>query len=309
MKRVGTLLGPHVESFFVEHLVRHKRCSPQTVASMRDSFRLLLEFLRERTGTEPAALRITDMDVSAVLAFLEHVEEHRGNSVRSRNIRLSAIRSFFRVVALRDPESLGLTTRILAIPMKRQDKKLVGYLTREEMDAILATPDRTQWLGRRDYALLLTLYNTGARVSEMTSLKREQVRFGAKTYIELLGKGRKERPVPLWPHTVHVLESWFGELKGPSVFPNARGREMARDGVEYILHGAVQAAMEKCPSLLGKRVSPHSLRHASAYYTTFQSSFILKVIALDWAQSTAVYGRDGPLPPGSAQLARAGPLA
>jgi integrase/recombinase XerD len=164
MKPHVALIGPHLQAFFSEHLCNHKRASPQTIASCRDTFRLLLQFLKKTTGIEPAAMEIADMDAPAVLAFLDNLEQQRGNSVRSRNIRLAAIRSFFRLIALRDPDSVGIATRILAIPVKREDKKLVGYLTREEVDAILAVPDRTQWSGRRDHALLLTMYNSGARV-------------------------------------------------------------------------------------------------------------------------------------------------
>jgi integrase/recombinase XerD len=237
MKTAALSLGPHLQAFFTEHLTRHKLVSSQTLASVRDSFRLLLEFLRIRTGIEPAALQVTDVNASAILAFLDHLEQHRGNSVRSRNVRLSAIRTFFRYLALRDPDRLGQITQVMAIPVKRQEKKLIGALTREEMDALLAVPDRSTWTGRRDHALLLTMYNTGARVSEMTGLRTHQVHFGATTYIELHGKGRKERTVPLWPHTGHVLDSWFREVSKPSgavAFPNARGHQMARDGVEYV---------------------------------------------------------------------------
>ena len=166
----------------------------------------MLTFLRDQTGVEPSALRIADVDAPAVLSFLTYLEQQRGNSVRSRNIRFSAIRSFFRLVALRDPDSLGIVTRVLAIPMKREDHKLIGYLTRTEIQALLAAPDRSTWSGRRDHALLLTLYNSGARVSEVTTLKRAQVCFGASTFVQLLGKGRKERTVPLWPDTAQVLK-------------------------------------------------------------------------------------------------------
>jgi integrase/recombinase XerD len=235
MKSEAPLLGPYLQSFFTEHLTQHKRASQQTIASLRDSFRLLLEFLRTHTGSEPATLRITDLNAIRVLAFLDHLEESRSNSVRSRNLRLSAIRTFFRYLALRDPDRLGQITQVMAIPVKRQNKKLIGSLTRDEVEAILAAPDRSVWIGRRDYALLLTMYNSGARVSEMTTLMREQVRFGATTYLQLHGKGRKERTVPLWPHTARVLETWFRELVntcGNVAFPNARGHQMARDGVE-----------------------------------------------------------------------------
>jgi integrase/recombinase XerD len=202
--------------------------------------------------------------------------------VRTRSIRLAAIRSFFRLVALRDPDSVGIATRVLAIPVKRGDKKLVGYLTRDEMEAILAAPDRTQWSGRRDHALLLTMYNSGARVSEMTSLQRTQVHFGASTFLQLNGKGRKERSVPLWPHTSHVLQAWFRELDGKYgsvAFPNARGRALTRDGVDNLVKEVAKAAAATTPGLAAKRVSPHQFRHSTAMHL-LQSGVDISVIAL-----------------------------
>lgn len=282
MKNGAPLLGPHLQAFFTEHLTRHKRVSPQTMASMRDSFRLLLEFVRNRTGVQPAAVKVADLSVSAILGFLDHLEQDRGNSVRSRNIRLSAIRTFFRYLALRDPDRLGQVTQVMAIPVKRYETKLIGSLSREEIDALLATPDRSTWSGRRDYALLLTMYNTGARVSEMTSLRREQIHLGSTTYLELHGKGRKERTVPLWPHTARVLETWLQELTKTAarvVFPNARGQEMKRDGVEYLLRQTVTKAVSTCGSLIGKRISPHSIRHTTAMHL-LQAGVDITVIAL-----------------------------
>lgn len=276
------LLGPHLQAFFTEHLVNQKRASPNTVASCRDTFRILLPFLRDRKGIEPARLRWSDLEAEDILAFLDHLERHRKNSIRSRNIRLAAIRSFFRMVALREPDCAGLVARILAIPTKREDKKLIGYLSREEVDAILDAPDRSAWRGRRDHALLLTLYNTGARVSEMTTLRRDQVRFGASAFIQLFGKGRKERTVPLWSQTARALRSWFGDLAEaphPVAFPNARGAAITRDGVEYILCQAVRTATAQCPSLTGKKVSPHVLRHTTAMHL-LQSGVDITVMAL-----------------------------
>jgi integrase/recombinase XerD len=280
----GGLLGPHLQAFFAEHLLAHKRASPQTIACYRDTFRLLLRFMRERTGTEPAALSLAALDADAVLAFLDHLERGRGCAVRSRNNRLAAIRSFFRLVALRVPDSLGQVTRVMAIPVKRGDKRLVSYLTRDEVKALLAAPDRTAWAGRRDRALLLTLYNTGARVSEVIALRREQVRLdpAAGPCLELHGKGRKERVVPLWAETVRVLRAWFRELgdQGSGVaFPSARGRALSRDGVDHLLRRAVATAAAACPSLGAKKVSPHVLRHSTAMHL-FQAGVDLAVIAL-----------------------------
>ena len=175
-----------------------------------------------------------------------------------------------------------MATRVLAIPIKRYDKRLVQSLTREEIEALLAAVDCTSWTGRRDHALLLTLYNSGARVSEMIELRREQVHFGNSTYLELHGKGRKERTVPLWPHTARVLDKWFQELQGTCgsvAFPNARGHKMARDGVEYLLRQSVERAVARCPSLADKRISPHVIRHTCAMHL-LQAGVDITVIAL-----------------------------
>lgn len=278
----STLAGPLLQSFFTEHLLSHRRASQQTVDSYRDTFRLLLRFLQQSTGKQPASLRISDFDAPAILSFLEHIEQKRNNQVQSRNVRLAAIRSFFRLVALHDPASVHIATRVLAIPLKRADKRLVGYLTRAEMDAILGVPDRTSWSGQRDYTLLLTFYNSGARVSEITSLKRSQIRLEATAYLQLQGKGRKEREVPLWPKTAGALKLWLKAKPAPPdgpAFPSARGGPLSRDGVNYILQEAVRAAAKKCPTLAAKRVTPHVLRHTTAMHL-LQSGVDITVIAL-----------------------------
>jgi len=290
------LIGPLLQNFFSEHLCAHKRVSLQTIASYRDSFRLLLQFLHTKTGTAPAALRVSDLDAPAVLSFLEDLERSRGNTIRSRNARLTAIRSFFRLVALRDPSSVAIATRVLAIPAKRTEKRLVGYLTRPEMDAVLAAPDRSQWIGRRDHALLLTMYNTGARVSEVASLKLPQIHFGKRTFIELNGKGRKERAVPLWPHTANVLRAWIQEQginpTAPVLFPSLRGNALTRDSVHHLLRQAVQRAAGECTSLAAKRVSPHVIRHTTAVHL-LQSGVDIAVLALwlghEHIQTTYIY--------------------
>ena len=280
----GALVGPHLQAFFAEHLLAHKRASPQTIACYRDTFRLLLRFMRQKTGAEPAALPLAALDADAVLAFLDHLKRDRGCTVRSRSNRLAAIRSFFRLVALRVPDNLGQVTRVMAIPVKRGDKRLVSYLTRDEVKALLAAPDRTTRSGRRDHALLLTLYNSGARVSELTALQREQVRLDpAGPCLELHGKGCKDRVVPLWAETARVLRAWFRELDnqagGGVVFPSARGQMLSRDGVDHLLHKAITTAEAVCPSLGVKRVSPHVLRHSTAM-PLFQAGVDMAVIAL-----------------------------
>ena len=281
MSAPAPLLGPLLQAFFAEHLLTHKQASPQTVAAYRDAFRLLLLFLRETTGTEPAALRLNDLDAPQLLSFLDHLETHRCNTARSRNARLAAFRSFFRFVTFREPDSLALASSALAIPVKRIDRPLVGYLSRVEIDAILAAPDQSTWAGRRDHALLLTLYNSGARVSEVARLQRTQVDVGSTACVRLHGKGRKDRAVPLWSRTAKVLRAWFRELDPGDglAFPSARGRPLTRDGVAYLLERASQAASSSCPSLRDKSVSPHVIRHTTAMHL-FQSGVDLTVIAL-----------------------------
>lgn len=275
-------VGPLIQTFFTQHLQQNRRVSPQTVASYRDALKLLLQFVKEQSGTEPSALCVTDLDAPVILSFLDYLEEQRHNSARSRNVRLAAIRTFFRWIALRDPENVGLATRVMAIPQKRTDKKLVQALSRTEMEAILAAPDLTSWQGRRDHALLLTLYNSGARVSEVISMQRGQVNFGATTFLQLHGKGRKERTVPLWTKTSRALQAWFRELEGTShqiAFPSTRGKPLSRDGAEYILHQAVTRAIEKCESLRGRKISPHTVRHTTGMHL-LQSGVDITVIAL-----------------------------
>jgi len=291
-----TLVGPLLQTFFSEHLCVHKRVSLQTIASYRDGFCLLLQFLHTKTGTAPTDLRISDLDAPAILAFLDHLEQTRGNCIRSRNARLTAIHSFFRFVSFRDPASVVIATRVLAIPVKRTDKRLVGSLTRPEMDAVLAAPDRSQWLGRRDHALLLTMYNTGARVSEIAGLNRAQIQFGKRTFLELHGKGRKERTVPLWPHTAKVLRAWIQEQDSrpptPVLFPSFRGHPLTRDSVHHLLRKAVRAAISKCPSLAAKHVSPHVVRHTTARHL-LQAGVDIAVVALwlghEHVQTTYLY--------------------
>lgn len=275
-------LAPLIRAFFVEHLLQHKQVSPETVSAYRDVFRLVLGFLQQQHHLAPATTTLTDVDAPVVLAFLDHLETHRHNSIRSRNARLATLRSFFRFVAFRVPEHVDLTTRVLAIPVKRTARRLIHFLTRAEMNAILAACDRATWAGRRDYALLMTLYNTGARVSELTALRRGQIRFGTTGVANLQGKGRKERAVPLWGRTTRVLRSWFDELRDVTpdyAFPNARRERLTRHGVSYLLRETVARAASSCPSLATKRVSPHVIRHATAMHL-LQAGVDLATIAL-----------------------------
>ena len=275
-------LGPLLRAFFADHLLQQKAVSPQTVKAYRDAFRLLLTFLDQHRQRRPEALTLDDLDAPAILAFLEHLEENRANSIQSRNARLGAIRSFIRFAALRTPERVDLVSRVLAIPRKRAPRRQVHYLTRPEMDAILASCDRSTCGGRRDHVLLLTLYNTGARVSEIVALQRSHVRFGATTIVEIFGKGRKERAVPLWTRTTRCLRQWFDE-EGPATpdyaFRNARGDRLTRQGVTHLLQQACQRARERRPSLAAKRVSPHVVRHTTAMHL-LQAGVDIATIAL-----------------------------
>lgn len=275
-------IAPLIQSFFTQHLQLHKRVSPQTVAGYRDTFRLLFQFIKEQTGREPATLHITDLDAAAILSFLDSLEQQRHNSVRSRNVRLAAIRTFFRWVALREPEHINLATCVLSIPVKRAEKKIVQAVTREEMEALLKAPDLSSRQGRRDHALLLTLYNSGARISEITGLQRNQVKFGGSTFLHLRGKGRKERTVPLWPKTARTLQAWFRELEDEPqalIFPSIRGTRLSREGANHLLQRAVRQAAIECPSLRDRRISPHTIRHATAMHL-LQSGVDISVIAL-----------------------------
>jgi len=256
-----------LETFFTERLVRQRQASPHTVASYRDTFRLLLEFVRARRGTPPSRLNLTDLDAPLIGAFLDHLETGRGNTSRSRNIRLAAIRAFFRDAAYQRPAEAALIQRVLAIPSRRPSRPLVGFLTRPEIAALLAAPDQGTWGGRRDYALLLVALQTGLRLSELTGLRYQDLSLGAGAHVRCVGKGRKERCTPLTKPTVQVLKAWLREpvrAGADILFPNARGTRLSADGVQYLVAKHVRAARTRCPSLRSKRVSPHVLRHTAA---------------------------------------------
>jgi site-specific recombinase XerD len=271
-----------VQDFFCRRLLEQQGVSPRTVEAYRDTFRLLLAYLPRRLGKPVPALGLADLDAPAVLAFLDHLETERGNGPRTRNARLAALRSFVRYAASRDPTAWPLARRVLAIPSKRYSKPLLGYLSREEMQAVLDAPDTATWAGRRDRVILAVMYNTGARVSEVVGLRRDDLRDVTARTLRIRGKGRKERVVPLWKRTAAELARWSKSLdpqpSGP-LFPNARGQPISRSGVEDRLALAVSRATESCPSLRGKAVSPHTIRHTTAMHL-LQAGVDLTVIAL-----------------------------
>lgn len=263
----NTALSFLLQAFFTDRLVRQRQVSPNTIASYRDTFCLLFEFAQQRLGKAPSNLVLEDLDAPFVGDFLEHLEQDRGNSARSRNVRLAAIHSFFKYLALRTPNCSALIQRVLAIPSKRYSRKPIDFLTRTEVEALLAAPAQNTWAGRRDRTLLLLTVQTGLRVSEVIGLTCQDVSLASGAYVRCNGKGRKERCTPLRKETVLALRVWLDERHGePSdpIFPNAGGVPLSRDGVEYLLAKYVKMAKEKCPSMQKKRISPHVLRHTAA---------------------------------------------
>ncbi|MEM5318628.1 site-specific integrase [Paraburkholderia sp. JHI869] len=271
-----------LQDFFVERLMEQRGVSPETISSYRDSFRLFLQFASERLGRCPSDLALTDMDAPLVLAFLRHLEIERHNSTRTRNVRLAALRSFMKYAAHRDITSLAVIQRTLSVPMKRCDRPMVSFLSRDEIQQILSAPDPDTWSGQRDRVLLATMYNTGARVSEILALRIGDLVLGASPCVHILGKGRKERTVPLWRSTARLIKGWLPRIQdAPSqrVFPNRSGYAMTRSNVADRLRLAVSKATERCPQLAKLRVSPHVVRHSTATHL-LQSGVDLSVIAL-----------------------------
>lgn len=271
-----------LQDFFLLRLGTQRGASARTIASYRDTFELLLRFVERHTGKPPSGLTLRDLDAPLVLDFLDHLEKERRNSPRTRNVRLAAIRSFMRYASVRDPASLAVAQRVLDIPVKRFDRPVLGFLTREEVGAILDAPDRSTWSGRRDAVLFATLYNTGARVSEITGLRVASALLDRELAVHLHGKGRKQRVVPLWKSTAAQLRDWLGEIdRSPDapLFPSRVGKALSRSGVEDRLQLAVRKAVERCPSLRGRCISPHTMRHTTAMHL-LQSGVALPVIAL-----------------------------
>lgn len=242
-----TPLAPRLEAFFLDRLLRQRQVSAHTVAAYRDSFRLLLRFAQARLGKAPSQLALSDLDAALISAFLNHLETDRHNTARTRNARHAALRAFFRYAALDEPAHAALLQRLLAMPSKRCDRPLVRFLSRPEVEALLAAPDRRTWLGRRDHALLLLAVETGLRVSELTGLRRADVVLGPGAHVHCRGKGRKDRGTPLTRAAVRVLHAWLRERPGATdavLFPNRRDSTLSRDAVERLVqkHAAGPAA-------------------------------------------------------------------
>ena len=260
-------LAPTLEAFFTERLIGQRHASPNTVGAYRDAWRLLLRFAQARTGKEPSQLDLADLDASLVASFLDHLEQKRRNSVRTRNARLAAIRSFFRYAAFRHPEHAALIARVLDIPAKRCERRDVAYLNEDEIEAVTAAPDRATWWGRRDHALIDVAVQTGLRVSELTGLRNSDVELGTGAHVRCRGKGRKERSTPLAKQTVGVLRTWMHERGGgpdDPLFPSRQGTSLSRSAVERLVAKHVTVAEQQCPSLRTKHTTPHTLRHSCA---------------------------------------------
>jgi site-specific recombinase XerD len=288
-------LAPTLQAFFSERLMNQREASAHTVEAYRDSFRLLLAFACRRTAKAPSALDFEDLDAALIGAFLEHLERERGNSARTRNCRLAAIHSLFRFAAFSHPEHADLIQRVLAIPTKRCKRSDVAFLEGDEIEALLAAPQRSRWIGRRDHALLVTAVQTGLRVSELTGLRCADVRLDRGAHVRCLGKGRKQRCTPLTTNTAAVLRVWLQERGGgprEPLFPTSRGRPLSRDAVALLVSKYAKVAAERCPTLKSKSVSPHVLRHSAAM-TLLRAGVDATVLALwlghESVETTQVY--------------------
>jgi len=275
-------LSSLLESFFTERLMRQRQASSHTISSYRDTFRLLLQFAQRRLRKQPSCLALDDIDAPMVTAFLDDLESRRKIGGRSRNLRLTAIRSFFHFAAYEEPGHASQIQRVLSIPAKRYSRRLIQFLDRTEIDALLAAPDQRTWLGRRDHALLHVAIQTGLRLSELTGLRRQDVHMGTGAHIRCIGKGRKERCTPLAKQTVASLKAWTRDpvrTNADWLFPSLRGARLSADAVQDLLAKHVAVAHRTCPSLRKKRVTPHVLRRAAAM-ELLQSGVDRSVIAL-----------------------------
>jgi site-specific recombinase XerD len=284
-----------LEGFFTQRLMQQRQASPHTIASFRDTFRLLLRFTEKRLHKSPSRVTLEEINAPLLAAFLIDLEKSRDITARSRNLRLTAIRSFFRYAAYEAPAHSAQIQRVLAIPGKRFNRVQISFLTHPEIDALVRAPDGQTWSGRRDHALLMVAVQTGLRSSELTGLKRSDVVVGTGAHVRCTGKGRKERCTPLTRQTKTILKNWWNEPKNrhtETLFPNARGGALSGDGVRYIVAKHVATAAKACPSLLKKKVTPHVLRHTTAM-EMLQAGIDRAVIALwlghESVETTQIY--------------------
>jgi len=288
-----TLIAPTLQAFFTDRLGKQRQASPRTIAAYRDTLKLLLRFVHQKSGKLPSQLDWDDLDATMISAFLNHLESERHNSTRTRNVRLTAIRSLFSYAALCHPEHALLIQRVLAIPPKRFDKRIVTFLSPVEVDALVDAPDQRRWEGRRDRVLMLLAIQTGLRVSELTGLNCNDITLGTGASVRCEGKGRKQRAVPLTAQVTALLQVWLRERAGrPSdpLFPTRTGRRLSRDAVALRVSTHAATAAKNCPSLLGKRIHPHVMRHSCAMQL-LQAGVDTSVIAL-WLGHAGVRSTD-----------------
>ncbi|MGD2124163.1 MAG: tyrosine-type recombinase/integrase [Gemmatimonadota bacterium] len=277
-----TTLAPLLQTFFTDRLQRQRQASPHTIKAYKITFTLLLRFAQGQLGKAPAQLFLEDLDAPLVASFLHHLEADRKNSIRTRNARLAAIHSFFHYIAMLVPDQAHLIKRVLDIPQKRFERRLVDFLSPQEVEALLAAPDRTTPLGRRDHLLLLLASQTGLRASELLALRPDQIVSGGHPHIRCMGKGRKERCVPLTRQVLRCLKAWLkerGQLPTDPFFPSPRGGPLSLDALEKMVRKHAASAVHSCPTLGEKRVSPHTLRHTAAMQLR-AAGIDLSVIAL-----------------------------
>jgi len=260
-------LAPAMQAYFTQRLIGQRQASSNTIDAYRYTFRLLLRFATERTGTPPSELDIDQLDAPLIATFLEHLERERGNQAATRNNRLAAIHSLFAYLAFHHPEHAASIQRVLAIPPKRTERNLLTYLTETEVDALLAACDQSSWTGRRDHAMLALTIQTGLRISELIAIDCQDITLGTGAHVHTIGKGRKERRTPLTPTTKKVLKAWIAERTGAPVdplFPTTTGKRLSRDAIERRLAIHLATAATSCPSLASKHVTMHALRHTAA---------------------------------------------
>lgn len=290
-----SLLAPTLQAFFTDRLTGQKRASVHTIAAYRDTIRMLLAFAAEQTGKAPSDLDVGDLGAPLVGAFLDYLEHERGNTIRTRNARLAAIRSLFRYAALHHPEHAGTIQRVLAIPTKRHDQALITFLSDAELQALLAAPDQSTWIGRRDHALILLAAQTGLRASELIGLGCGDLRLGAGAHVTCLGKGRKQRTTPLTKQTVTVMRAWTRERDGQPddpLFAASTGRPLTRDALERRLTKHAATAVAACPSLAAKTITPHVLRHTTAMrllHAGVDTTVIALWLGHEQIQTTRIY--------------------
>lgn len=289
------LISPFIQSFFNERLIAQMNASSNTIAAYRDTFKILFEFINIKLKKSPSELLVTDLNSNVISSFLIYLQKERKNNARTCNARLAAVHSFFKYLEFKKPQILNQIQQVLSIPQKKYEKKVISYLTDNEIKSLLKTPDRKKWIGRRDYTLLLLAIQTGLRVSELVNLTVGQLKFGTGAHIKCTGKGRKERCTPLTKQTIAALKEWLKEInekENDYLFPSSKGSKLNRDTIDKLLKKYVEIAEETCPTFKGKIISPHSLRHTTAMlllHSKVDCSVIALFLGHESLETTQIY--------------------